>query len=57
MPEITATLEPSGYELVNSGESDDHRIYLYDTHGNKTDWKDPGDEGYDEWADVLGMNQ
>jgi len=51
--ERTTTLEPSGYELVN--EDGEVRIYLYDTNGNKVDWKDPDDDGYDEWADALGM--
>jgi len=45
-------MEPSGYALVvQEGEL---RIYCYDTDGDKVDWKDPGDEGYDEWADALG---
>lgn len=55
MPEITNNLQPSNYELVNSGDTGDDRIYLYDPHGNKVDWKDPGDIGYDAWADALGM--
>lgn len=34
-------------------EDNRSRIYLYDTHGNKVDWKEPGDEGYQEWQEAL----
>lgn len=32
---------------------DDGRIRRRDENGNSLDWKDPGDEGWDEWADYF----
>ena len=53
MAELEVILEPSGYQLV--AQEGHARIYCYDTEGNKVDWKDPDDEGYDAWADALGL--
>ena len=52
LKEFEVVLEPSGYQLVaHAGHA---RIYCYDTDGDKVDWREPGDERYDEWADTIG---
>lgn len=45
------------HELSNGGviegPDDDGRIRYRDEHGNTEDWKDRGDDGYDEWLELL----